>query len=159
MTDAKHEWYLSLDGEYFGVGSYGSRDAAINDGIRMFQSIDSGQEEFNELYPDGSLEWPYYGPGFFVGKRMDWWPAVDEDYMLDSVIEQAGDYAGEFAEGWLDVPKEQRELLRGMLQKTFDKWIEETGNQPTFFMIEQSEIIDPRDFEIANASHAGGDAA
>ena len=90
---------------------------------------------------------------------MDWWPSVDEDYLLDSVIEQAYDYAGEFSEGWLDVPKEQRELLREMLQKAFDKWIEETGNQPTFFMIGQSEVIDPRDFEIVDEPCAGGDTA
>lgn len=150
MSNAKQEWYLSPDGEHFNVGEYDSRDEAVFEGVKMLRAVDTGQVAFNDLYPDGKAGWTALDPSFYVGKRMDWWPYVDEDYLLDCVIEQADNYAGEFAEGWLDVPEEQRELLRGMLQKTFDKWIEETGNQPTFFMIGQSEIIDPRDFEIVS---------
>ena len=148
MKQAKEEWYLSSDGEYYNSDVYGSRDEAINAGWDLFHKVDTGEDEFNDLYPNGKDDWSFIDPTFYVGKRMDWWPSVDEDDMLDCVIEQADDYAGEFAEGWLDVPKEQRELLRGMLQKTFDEWIKETRNEPTFFMIEQSAEIDPRDFEI-----------
>ena len=140
------EWYLSSDGEYYNAGCYPDRDSAMNAGIEMYWRVARGEEKWNDLYPDGPDS--LFPPTFWVGRKQEWWPCVDEDYMLDCVIEQADDYAGEFAEGWMDVSKEDREKLRGMLQEAFDKWIRETGNEPTFFMIECSEEIDPRDYEI-----------
>lgn len=145
---AKEEWYLSPDGEYYDAGAYDSRDEAVYAGCSMFRAVETGQAECNDLYPDGKAGRSVLDRSFYVGKRADWWPSVDVDLMLDSAIDQAADFAGEYAEGWLEVTDEQRESLRAMLQGAFDKWIDETGNQPGFIMIERSEAIDPHDYEI-----------
>ena len=154
--DCKEEWYLSSDGEYYGPGAYGSRDEAVNAGWEMYRQVRDGEREWNDLYPDGIDADSVVAPTYYVGRRQDWWPAVDEDYMLDCVAEQAQDYAGEFADGWLrDVGEGQRGLLRSMLQEAFDKWLAETGNEPAFFMVELSEEVDPRRFEVEGFAAAG----
>ena len=150
VVEEGESWYLSSDGEYYMVGEYGSKDEAICAGLEMFEEVGSGKRSWNDLY-DVRESWLLDYPTFWVGKKMEWWPSVDEDYMLDCVIEQADDYAGEFADGWLEVTKEEREKLRDMLQETFDRWLRETGNEPKFFMICESSEIDPRKYELVES--------
>ena len=53
MTSAEQKWYLSLDGEYYDSDKYDSRDEAVFEGVKMFRAVDTGQDDFNDLYPDG----------------------------------------------------------------------------------------------------------
>ena len=78
MNSAKQGWYLSPDGEYYDGYEYGSRDEAVFAGVEMFRAVDTGQDDFNDLYLDGKEDWMHCSPSFYVGKRMDWWPSIDE---------------------------------------------------------------------------------
>ena len=62
--------------------------------------------------------------------------AVNADYLIDSIREQAYEECGECCEGWLGwldgLNKEQEEILEERLNKVLIDWLEETNNSPSF---------------------------
>lgn len=148
MQNNERSWHLSPDGEYFNLyDNYESREEAIAAGVQMYREVSTGEKTFNDLYQD-ELAWSS-NPTFYVGRRMDWWPSIDEDGVIDQAQLQAYEYAGEFSDGWLEeLEADERVKLRKMLRGTFDDWMKETGNEPDFFMVEDFAMIDPRDYTI-----------
>jgi hypothetical protein len=64
------------------------------------------------------------------------------DNILESITDQANDACGEFAENYLGyVNAKEKSKLEDMLSKALQTWLDETGNQPSFFTIENSEAI------------------
>ncbi|MBQ3328455.1 MAG: hypothetical protein IJG88_00710 [Eggerthellaceae bacterium] len=139
-------WHLSRDGERYGLyDRYPSRDAAVMAGVGMYEEVAYGRRPLNDLY-DEELAWAS-DPRFYVGKEVEWWPSIDEYDIIERAQIEADDFAGEFADGWLDVTdKYELDLLREMMQSAFDEWMKRTGNEPTFFCVECTEVIDPREY-------------
>ena len=141
MAEANGEWHLSRDGEAYGADAYASRDEAVADAIAMWDSVVSGRAKATELFCEEDAR--LGRSRFHVGRRMEWRHEVDEDSVIYEAQEDACDYAGEYAEGWLDdLSAADREKLRARLQEAFDGWLAETGREPSFFMVEFSEELD-----------------
>lgn len=144
VPDKPEIWHLSYDGHHFNLyDQYPCREAAIQGGIDLYKDVAFGRHATNDLYQD-ELAWTK-DPTFYIGKQIDWWPTVDEDDIIERMQMEADDFAGEYSDGWLDVTdKYDRDLLREMLQSAFDEWMKKTHNEPWFFMVEQTELINPR---------------
>lgn len=136
-------WHLSHDGEFYDCGAYATRAEAVRAGCLMYQDIEDGREDCNDLYADKDA-WRV-DPIFYVGLEMEFRPAIMAEDVIETLRCQAYDYAGEYAEGWLvHVSPEEMERLRASLQDAFDSWMRETHNEPGFFMVGQEIAIDPR---------------
>jgi len=76
-----------------------------------------------------------------VGQITCFIPSIDVDNVLDYISENAYDQCGECSEGYLDYTKEEKQKLEDMLNEALERWMDETNNHPTFFMIENTEDI------------------
>jgi hypothetical protein len=60
------------------------------------------------------------------------------NYLLDSLVEEAGEECGEFAENWLDgIPDTAVSVLTDRVRAVVDQWAMHYGYQPKFFTVEQ----------------------
>lgn len=143
-------WYLSRDGECFDVGPYGSRDEAINAGVKMYRDVARPQGAiWNDLF---SLSRAADEPTFYVGRRVDYVPTIDADMVIEWLQSDAYEEGGECSDGWLDdVTSEERDKLQRALQTALDRWIKYTKNEPDFFMVPNVSEVDPRDHRPAEA--------
>lgn len=82
------------------------------------------------------------GEGFCVGRREDpnpmkWMP--DADDILDRMDEGAFEEAGEASEGWPNPTEADKAKLTAMVREAITKWMEETKNKPSFYLVRDVE--------------------
>lgn len=68
---------------------------------------------------------------------------IDADLILER-IQDHDEYSGEWADGWPDCTKEQRDDLTASIQRAFGDWIDRHKLRPKFYN------IDPRSIEKIN---------
>lgn len=67
---------------------------------------------------------------------------LDVDFLLERISESYFDEYGEVAEDYLsDVSSEDQVELEKRLNKVFYEWVEEKGYTPSFYTVENEEII------------------
>jgi hypothetical protein len=66
----------------------------------------------------------------YVGVVENYVPAIDGEYIVDYLREQAYSECGECCDGWLDEVDE--ESLETKLNEALQEWLEETKQQPAF---------------------------
>jgi hypothetical protein len=76
-----------------------------------------------------------------IGQITCFIPSIDVDNVLDNISENAYDQCGEYADGYPNCTKEEKQKLQDMLDEVLVKWMDETNNHPTFYMIENTEDI------------------
>lgn len=74
----------------------------------------------------------------YVGRIYRFVPVVDAWSIIERLQDDADDEAYEASEDYLqDVSDEEANKLEAMLTETFNKWAKETGNEPSFFTVEE----------------------
>jgi hypothetical protein len=80
---------------------------------------------------------------FYIGQIVPFVPSVDAAMIIDSISENACEECGESADGYLDyVDKKDIAKLAVRLNEVLDKWLTDTGNEPTFWKIENIKQIE-----------------
>lgn len=74
----------------------------------------------------------------YIGRVYKYEPYVDAVRVIECVQQDAYDEADEYIGDYLDnVKEEEWRKLEAMLTETFNKWAKETGNEPSFFTVEE----------------------
>lgn len=147
MAESKESrWWLSSDGEYYGIGPYDSKDEAIFAGIEMYREVTSGAVSWNDLYcTDDGTEYPE----FWVGRESDFVPTIYSAEVVDALEDHAYTHAGDAASGWLyDLPAEALDMLEKALNAALGRWLKYVKREPSFFGVEDEEEIDPRNYTL-----------
>jgi len=130
---------------------YDTREDAIQGGIEgikdyCYDNFEENSDEEKEYLEDGV---------FYVGQINTPTFDIDATQIIDNIAEQYGEQCGEHAENWLTLPyswqyrkdmedkfnelKEKQEkefsLLEDRFNRVFQEWMEETGNEPTFYSV------------------------
>ena len=72
----------------------------------------------------------------YIGRVYKFVPEIDAWSIIERLQDDADDEAYEASEDYLqDVSDEEANKLEAMLTETFNKWAQETGNEPTFFVV------------------------
>ena len=74
----------------------------------------------------------------FTGLNVPYNPSINADSIFDQMQDQVFEHAGEIGTDWLDglLIKDAKKLSE-MLDKTFQEWLVQTGNEPSFFGVER----------------------
>lgn len=104
----------------------------INDEIWSYDTFDTIEECIEDAKKNHQ-----YKPGeiIAVGTTAKFIPDVDAEGILERLAEDAYEYAGEAAEGWLNYTKEQIQALSDKLTAGISEWLKETGQEPHFYQI------------------------
>ncbi|MBY2443994.1 hypothetical protein KWX03_08945 [Clostridioides difficile] len=134
MEFKKDVWLYSWDDECFSSDEYESKEKAI----------EVAKEELRKL---GEFKrWVYIGK-----KEEAYIPCLDAENILDYVQDRINDEFGEFGESWSSYIKDEDEkILDDRLNEVFEKWIEEFGYKPHWFVVRDTEEIELN--EVANES-------
>jgi len=114
----KYTWTDNLDDELWCNGRFATVEECVAD------AVSQGREP---------------GERIAVGICEDFEPHVDAGTLLERAEEDAFEYAGEAAEGWLDFVARKgyrdEDKLQEKLDKVFKEWLEETDQMPGFYHI------------------------
>ena len=67
----------------------------------------------------------------------------DVDSAFERMDERAHEDMGDFSEGWIQgIDNNYAEKLKAAIVKTIDEWANETGNNPTFFGVEDIKKVE-----------------
>lgn len=111
----------SFDNEVYSC-EYDSVEEALVDAK---QEVKSGQEDAEVVY---------------IGRVYEFEPKVDVDSIIERLQDDAEDEAGECADYYLEGVKiADRLKLQEMLTETFNKWAAETYNEPTFYIVKETQ--------------------
>ncbi len=117
MTDKQTEYCYSWNGEDFSRGVFDSIPAALADAAGD-NDEGLGTVHVGEVSrPCNSLFYP------------------DADDVIDHMITQADDYAGEYASDYPDVSAEEKADLSKQLEALLDAWCQKCGISPTFYQV------------------------
>jgi hypothetical protein len=98
------------------------------------EAIEAGKEA---ALDDGEIT------SFYIGRIVDFIPHVNPYRIIDDLVEDTGEECGEVSDSFLDtVTKEQILRLGEMLDKTLNEWLDETNNQPRFYMLRSVDTIE-----------------
>ena len=118
------KWCYSKNGENF-YGEFDTKEEAIEEAI----------EEAKEDYGDDCTE-------IYIGNPVLFVPEVNACSVIDNLIENACEHGGEYADSYLtNISKEEINDLEKRLTETFNQWAKETKNEPTFYGVENIELV------------------
>jgi len=102
------------------------------------ETLEEAVEEAHNSYP---------GEQVFVGVRQSVHPEtwLAGEYIEERLFELAYEAAGEAAEGWPSFSDEDVQLLTERLQKLLQEFLEETGNSPTFYVVNDVVSFQPEE--------------
>jgi len=117
----KDKWMYNLDGGDIWYGEeFDTKEEAIKIGREESEDDTFRIGQIKEVKPSG----------------------VDVDYILENVAENTTDDVGEIGEDYLcDVTKEDRVELEEKLNVVLFTWMKKYGYEPTFFLIDNEEVI------------------
>lgn len=138
MNEATDRWCVSGDGECFWGTEAVTREQAIDEGLYQFRRALAGHD--TDCFDPSEM--PEEGASFYIGKRVDFVPTVDEITVVEQLQMDAYEECGEYGETFLDdlFPLD-RALLKQKLQAALDEWLKETSLQPNFFTVKDVEMI------------------
>lgn len=113
-------WCHSSDGENFNSDDFETREDCIADATEN-----------------------YGYTSFYIGQAVDFKPHIYIDDLLERMNEQACEQCGEYAENYLYyVSDKDKKELSDKLNEVFQAWAKKTGNEPTFFTVDNVEKIE-----------------
>lgn len=132
------KWCLSHDGEGFWEVEAVTREQAIDEGLYQFRRALAGRD--TDCFDPWDM--PKEGASFYIGKRVDFDPTIDEITVIEQLQMDAYEECGEYGETFLDgLCPLDRALLKQKLQAALDEWLKETSLQPCFFTVKDVEKI------------------
>ncbi len=138
MNKETDRWCVSGDGEYFWETEAVTREQAINEGLYEFRRALAGHD--TGCFDPADM--PKEGASFYIGKRVDFIPTIDEITVIEQLQMDAYEECGEYGETFLDgLCPLDRALLKQKLQAALDEWLKETSLQPNFFTVKDVELI------------------
>ena len=82
------------------------------------------------------------GDTFTIGELELFEPVVDADQVIEELITQAWEEAGDCSAGYLcDLPISETTELEKRLQSAFDEWAKETKHEPDFYVVKNIEVL------------------
>lgn len=122
MIEQTNKYSFSFDGERY-YGDFDSFDEALADA--RVEAAD---------YPDATK--------VYIGKNYQYIPHIQAHRVIEDIQYDAFDEAGEAAEGYLEyVSTPSMVKLEKMLTKTFNQWAKESNNEPSFYIVQEIEIV------------------
>lgn len=119
------KWAYSFDNEWYNSDSYDTPEAALT--AAMAEAKKENENSGTSIKK------------VYVGRIMKFIPYVDADNVIENIQQQAYDEADEYSLDYLEsITLEERRKLETMLTETFNKWANETKNNPNFFTIEET---------------------
>lgn len=132
-----NEYWGSFDDDYgFYYGPYSSVDEAIEEMNAEYRLLALDDPEGNTLLDV-----------YFIGKKMEFVPIVDEDKVIEQIDEDAYmefECCGCYEDIFDGVTKEQKEELSDMLTEAYNRWAEKNKVEyNTFLITEINEYYAP----------------
>lgn len=129
----KYTWAYDEDAEVWSNGTYDSIEECIQAAAQEADETDWAEEERER-------------PAFvYVGECWAFTPSVDGEYVLDSIMEQAVEFAGEVGLDWdsYDHRKhDEIEELNEQLSNVVIAWQKKYGYEPCFYAVNDSTRYD-----------------
>lgn len=125
------KFVYSIDEERYAADEYDTRDDALAAG--RSDATDDDREDAT-IWTAVPMK-PTIGT-FLRGRFVE--------YLLDQVVEEAGEECGEFAEDWMvKLPHDIVSDLEVRLGKLLEEWATQWGQQPSFFTVDQVQEHPP----------------
>lgn len=100
----------------------------LNDAVaEVFDEVDIAIGSVRTVFEGDAIRW----------KASDFGPYD----IIDTLACNAGDNAGEYADDWPEVTKDQEDELHALVRDVVDKWADDHGLQPNFYHVENVKEI------------------
>jgi len=133
----KYAWNFDSDAELWYNDNFDTIEECIS---AAKESIKSGNEDLRDIV--------------YVGETNSFIPHVDAEWVLDQLVEDAAEFAGEVSDGWdaYDYKKKSElEELSEALSKCVLEWLKKYGREPEFYAVENIHSYALNDMEGKNA--------
>ncbi|MDL0163655.1 hypothetical protein [Clostridioides difficile] len=129
MKKNKNIWLYSWDDECFRSDEYESKEEAV----------EAAKEEFKRL---GEIKrWVYIGKKEEVSM-----PQIDVEDALEHVQHRIDGEFGGYGEDWFEnIRIEDIIILENRIKEVFEKWMDEFGYKPYWFVVTDTEEIELKD--------------
>lgn len=120
------KWCVSLSDEHFsGYDFFNTKQEAIDAGRQEYKRLATSNSTFKDSDMLGGCLDDYSDGMFYVGQIVEYKPKLDVEVIIERLMDNAFDYLGDYAEGFLaDLTGRQEDELERDLQVILDKWLD-----------------------------------